>query len=223
MESAISRSLPHVQTPPPCVIERARRSIGEASNPLIEEPRRLIAGESLFSAGEAATGLFQVLDGTIMVLRALPGNRRQILDLAGRGRTIGFSHGELHDCDAVALAPATVVSASRSRMEHPEAMLSEIARLRDLATLLGRKTALERISSFLLGLMGEDKGPCALVLPLSRREIADHLGLVIETVCRNLRQLKEQGLISLDGKYGVELRDPDALRRIAVGKSETCA
>ncbi len=102
-------------------------------------------------------------------------------------------------------------------------MLSEIARLRDLATLLGRKTALERIASFLVGQMGEDKGPCALVLPFSRREIADHLGLVIETVCRNLRQLKEQGLISLDGNYRVELRDPDALRHIAAGKSDARA
>ncbi len=222
MESAISRSLPPVQTPP-YVIGRARRVLGEASISLIDEPRRLIAGESLFSAGEAPTGLFQVLDGTILILRVLPGSRRQILDVAGRGRTIGFSSGALHDCDAVALAPATVMNVGRSRMDHPEAMLSEIARLRDLATLLGRKTAIERLASFLIGRIGEEEGPRAIVLPMSRREIADHLGLVIETVCRNLRQLKKQGLIGLDGNYEVVLRDPDALRHIAAGKSEACA
>jgi CRP/FNR family transcriptional regulator len=69
----------------------------------------------------------------------------------------------------------------------------------------------------------EDEGPCAIVLPLGRREIADHLGLVIETVCRNFGQLKKQGLIDLDGNCGVVLRDPQALRRIAAGKSEACA
>jgi CRP-like cAMP-binding protein len=210
-----------MQTPP--LIGRARRTLAEPYIPASGAPRRLSAGESLFSAGEAATGLFHVLDGAVMVLRALPRNRRQILDVAGRGRMIGFSDGELHDCDAVALTPATVLSAGRSLREHPDAMLAEIARLRDLATLLGRKTAIERIASFLVGLVGEEKNPCSVVLPLSRQEIADHLGLVIETVCRNLRQLKQQGLIALDGNHGVVLRDPAALRRIAAGQSDSCA
>lgn len=216
MESAIS--LPFVQTQTPYVIDRARGARDEPCVPAAGAPRRLAPGEKLFSVGEAATGLFHVLEGMVMVLRALPGNRRQILDVAGRGRTIGFTDGALHDCDAVALARTTVISAGRSRMHHPDAMLAEIARLRDLATLLGRKTAAERIATFLVSMIGDGtEGPCSIVLPLSRREIADHLGLVIETVCRNLRQLKQQGLIALDGNYGVILRDTAALRRIAAG------
>lgn len=216
MESAIS--LPLVQTPASNAIGHARRAFGEAGVPISGAPRRLRAGENLFSVGEAATGPFHILDGSVMVLRGLPRNRRQILDVAGRGRMIGFSNGALHDCDALALAPSTVISVGRSPSDHPDAMLSEIARLRDLATLLGRKTAIERIASFLVGLIGEEKNPCAVILPLSRQEIADHLGLVIETVCRNLRQLRQQGLIALDGNHGVVLRDPDALRRIAAGQ-----
>jgi CRP-like cAMP-binding protein len=228
MESAISSShppahppaVPVVQATTPFVVGRARRALGEAGS---GAPLRLTPGESLFSAGEAANGLFHILDGTVMVLRLLPGNRRQIFDVAGRGRMIGFSSGAVHDCDAVALTRATVTSAGRSPGDHPDAMLFEIARLRDLATLLGRKTAIERIASFLVGLIDEEKDPCAVVLPLSRQDIADHLGLVIETVCRNLRLLKQQGLIALDGNHGVVLRDPEALRRMASGKSEGCA
>lgn len=218
MESAPSLSTLH--RPPPYLLGRARRAAAEPGLALFGEPRRLAAGECLFSVGDAADGPFQVLDGILMIFRALPGERRQILDVAGRGRTIGFAPGDRHDCDAVALAPATV-AVPRSRMDQSEAMLAEIARLRDLATLLGRKTAMERLASFLVGMIGEAETPCALVLPVSRREIADHLGLVIETVCRNLRQMKQLGLIELRGNFGVVLRDPAALRRLAAGEDAT--
>jgi hypothetical protein len=71
IETSASRSIPLVQTPPARVIGRARRALGE-TRISFGDPRRLNAGESLLSAGDPATGLFQVLDGTIMVLRVLP-------------------------------------------------------------------------------------------------------------------------------------------------------
>ncbi len=153
-----------------------------------------------------------------MVLRNLPGDRRQILDIAGPGRTIGFSAGGFHDCDAVAISPALVVPLGKAGMNQSAAMLAEIARLRDLATLLGRKTAIERLATFLLQMMGEDfETGRRLEMRLSRQEIADYLGVVIETVSRNFVALKKRGALRRVGREDVVILDIAMLRRIAEG------
>lgn len=218
MESAVSRSIPIVHPPAPYVVNRARRRKSKPSVSILHEPRRLATGENLFVVGDAATSPFRVLDGAIMVVRRLPGGRRQVLDIAGRGRTIGFSANDRHDCDAIALAPTIVASLGQARIDQSAAMLAEIARLRDLATLLGRKTALERIASFLVDMIGDGaETGCRLDMPVTRQEIADYLGLVIETVCRNFVTLKRRGIIGSLGRDRVEVLDIDSLRRIASG------
>jgi CRP/FNR family nitrogen fixation transcriptional regulator len=82
--------------------------------------------------------------------------------------------------------------------------------------LLGRKTASERIGSFLLEMAGRlpaQRGPM-LDLPMSRTDMADHLGLTIETVCRVLAHLRRDGTIAVT-RGGVEIRDRVALKQIA--------
>ena len=91
-----------------------------------------------------------------------------------------------------------------------------LQRCREKAIALGRKTAAERIAVFLLG-MGErigreGDGRVTIDLPMSRREISESLGLTIETVSRQLSQLKQDGLIETLGRSGVVLRDRAALR-----------
>lgn len=153
-----------------------------------------------------------------MVFRSLPGDRRQILDIAGPGRTIGFSAGGLHDCDAVAISPAVVVPLDEAGMDQSAAMLAEIARLRDLATLLGRKTAIERLATFLLQMMGDDfETGRRLAMRVSRLEIADYLGVVTETVSRNFVALKRLGALKRAGREDVVILDIPMLRRIAEG------
>jgi hypothetical protein len=102
------------------------------------------------------------------------------------------------------------------------AMFHEIHRPRDLATSLGRKTAAERLAGFLLAMTPDDadgEAPIELILPVSRPEIADHVGLVVETVCRNLTLLKRKGFIRVEGNFGLTILDPGALRRIAAGRA----
>ncbi|MGO9432499.1 helix-turn-helix domain-containing protein [Rhodoblastus sp.] len=193
----------------------------------VPELRRFAAREAIFSQGEPAGEVFQIAQGAVMVLRELSGGRRQILDIAGPGRFIGLTRGAAHDCSAVALRDAAVDCHDRRRahdafhgVDFTAAMFDEIHRLRDLATSLGRKTAIERLAGFFLATIGgetEAEEPVELMLPVSRQEIADHLGMVVETVCRNFSLLKRQGLIRVEGKYGLTLLDPAALRQIVRG------
>ncbi len=196
----------------------------------VPETAKFVSRDEIFAAGEAATEFFQIVEGVVMVLRHLPGGRRQILDIAGRGRFIGLTAGGDHDCTAVALRETMVFRHPRygaqaptlsNAADLPKIMCEEIHRLRDLATSLGRKTAVERLAGFLVAMIddGADDGPVSMILPVSRQEIADHLGLVIETVCRNLTALKRRGFIRVDGNFGMTVDDPEALRLIAAGFS----
>jgi len=191
---------------------------------LASNMRRFAPHEAVFREGDMASALYQVTQGAVMVLRTLSGGRRQILDIAGPGRLIGLTSAKTHDCSAIALKGVVVEicdiekNAPRHGRHLATAMFDEIHRLRDLATALGRKTAAERLASFLFALTGDDAAsPVEMVLPVSRQEIADHLGLAIETVCRNFTMMKRKGLVQLEGNYGLTICDLDALRQIAHG------
>jgi CRP/FNR family transcriptional regulator len=186
--------------------------------------RRFAARAPIFSEGEASTDVFEILQGVVMVLRNLSDGRRQILDIAGAGRFIGLTARETHDCSAVVLKKAVLYRHVGGRFlagPHQSAPLTtalydEIHRLRDLVTSLGRKTALERLASFLVALIDHDGClPVEVALPVSRPEIADHLGLALETVCRNFTLLKAKSIIRIKGGVRLTILDPAALRQIA--------
>jgi CRP-like cAMP-binding protein len=185
--------------------------------------RKLAAQEAVFREGDRASELYQIMQGAVMVLRSLSGGRRQILDIAGPGRLIGLTSAQTHDCSAIALKGVVVEARERPNETRPcsdltRAMFDEIHRLRDLATALGRKTALERLAGFLLELTGDDASArMDMILPVTRQEIADHLGLAIETICRNFTMMKRKGLIQIEGNFGLTICDLDALRGIANG------
>jgi len=185
---------------------------------------RYVARDSIFSAGDASTDVFEILQGAVMVLRNLSGGRRQILDISGAGRFIGITAREFHDCSAVALKK-TILYRHAARWSHAgshhgapltTAMYDEIHRLRDLATALGRKTAIERLASFLVALLDDnDASQVEIDLPVSRPEIADYLGLALETVCRNLTVLKGKNLVRIGRGKRLTFLDLPALKQIA--------
>ena len=109
-----------------------------------------------------------------MILRELSRGRRQIVDIAGPRRAVGSCVGEQHDCTALTLTPCVVQARARQPGAEDAFMLAEIQRLRDLATLLGRKTAIERLVTFLLDMMGKDFNlDQQLDFPVCRQAIAD--------------------------------------------------
>lgn len=86
--------------------------------------------------------------------------------------------------------------------------------------MLGRQTAKERVASFLL-LMAErhkTKYCKAIDIPMSRQDIADYLGLTIETVCRALGELKRVGIISVPNRHQIIVRNTEVLESMALGE-----
>jgi CRP-like cAMP-binding protein len=190
--------------------------------------RRFAIGDIVFAESDPASEIHELAQGTAMISRCLPDGRRQIVDIVGPGRLFGFTTGDRHDCTAVALSAAVVCGLDRRAAQRDpqvaervaRAMIAEIHRLRDLALLLGCKTAIERVASFLVDLIGDDaQAPSEILSPVSRAEMAAYLGLTIETVSRNITLLKQSGLITADGRDAFTILDRAALRRIAQGKA----
>jgi CRP/FNR family nitrogen fixation transcriptional regulator len=156
----------------------------------------------------------------------LPGGRRQILDLLLPGDFFGFTEGEGHfyGVDAVvndtkvACFPRKALQAladSDPAVAHEvsEMVLRAMARLQQLILILGRTTAREKVGAFLLSIMQrvESDQTDRLVLPTSRYDIAEYLGLSVETVSRALTDLQDRGLISLAGPRRVRIVDRHGL------------
>ena len=165
MESALSISPVFSDEAPLVKASPGRRPNGRVIEFPAPEWRHFAAREKIFSEGEAAGEVFQITQGAVMILRSLSEGRRQILDIAGPGRFIGLTGSGVHDCSAVALRDASVLCHERCRLRNAfhgvdftGVMFDEIQRLRDLATALGRKTALERLAGFLLSMIDEEAG-----------------------------------------------------------------
>jgi CRP/FNR family transcriptional regulator len=192
------------------------------------EPRHAIFNES-----DPAEYVYNLTGGTVKIYKLLGDGRRQITGFLFAGDFLGLTHNESYAYSAEALAPTTLCRFPRRKLEAlldemPNleqrllAMAShELAAAQDQMVLLGRKSARERVVSFLLMLSnsaarhGRPGGP--VFLPMSRSDIADYLGLTIETVSRTLTRLRKQGLIELLDEKQVRLSKRHELREIAEG------
>jgi CRP/FNR family transcriptional regulator len=168
-------------------------------------------GQALFRQGEPAGCVYNVTSGAIRLSRLSADGRRQVMGFAWPGAFLGLARGETHFCTAEALEPSRVCRFAKPRFEalmaerrELEAALlaragDELAAAQAQMLLLGHKTALERLAGFLLTLPDRDplrpSGPGQVRLPMTRLEIADYLGLTIETVSRSLTRLKRLGLV----------------------------
>lgn len=172
----------------------------------VRSGRRLAARTVVFRAGDAADTPYEVVSGCVIVWSALPDGRRLIGQVALPGDAIGLACGDGHTTSAETVAE-TVLRPLPRDTDDPEhrltAMLRQhVANLEAHALALARMTALERLARFLIRLAehtGAPRRACvAIDLPLTRAEIADHLGLTIETVSRSLTKLRRSGLIRLE-------------------------
>jgi len=181
--------------------------------------------ETLFCEGECAEAVYVVLSGTVRNSKMLPDGRRQIIGFHEAGDLIGLALADDYFYSAEGVTAVRLRRMSRSQLE---ALIECQPRLRNrllsLATralaaaqkqmlLLGRKTARERLCSFLIERRRDDGH--RIELPMSRTDIADYLGLTIETVSRTLSQLRAEGLIRLATLHSVELTDAGRLSDLA--------
>jgi CRP-like cAMP-binding protein len=170
----------------------------------------------IFMEGAEAESIFQIVDGAVMLYKLLPDGRRQVVELLGAGDIFGFSPLPVRDCSAETLLATHCVALDRGLVERSPALTrqlnarlcSQLCALHEHVMLLGRKSAMERMTSFLMRCVpgrgrhgcpgprdGEDHADIRLTV--TRQEIADYLGLTIETVSRSLTKLKRRGVLSI--------------------------
>ncbi|PTX53826.1 CRP/FNR family transcriptional regulator/CRP/FNR family nitrogen fixation transcriptional regulator [Litoreibacter ponti] len=196
---------------------------------------RLKPGAYLYFEGDEVEWLYQVTSGVLRLTRLLADGRRQVIAFGLPGDTVGFPAAGLHHTDCEALTDVRLQPFRRAHLENGEgdpklhtallqAALREISAMQDHFMMLGRKSATEKVASFLCVLserVGENLGAYRQVkLPMSRSDIADFLGLTTETVSRTLTQLRKSQIIAIDSIHTVIIQRPEALLNLAEGSSD---
>ncbi|MBK3666759.1 helix-turn-helix domain-containing protein [Bradyrhizobium diazoefficiens] len=188
------------------------------------------AGETAFSEEDITTSFYNLLEGVMRLYKLLPDGRRQIVGFALPGDFLGMNMSGRHNFSADAIGAVTVCQFSKIPFgrfieDRPhllkrinELAIRELSQARDHMVLLGRRSADEKVATFLLGWrerLSLLKGPSnAVPLPMSRQDIADYLGLTIETVSRTFTKLERHGAIEIV-HGGIGLRDPARVEALA--------
>jgi CRP/FNR family nitrogen fixation transcriptional regulator len=164
-------------------------------------------GTEIFGQAEPADYIYQVIEGTVRSHKLLSDGRRQIGAFHLPGDIFGLENGDLHRFTAEAIVDTTVRLVKRQSLER--VAKTDPAMVRALLTmttdnlqhvenhllLLGRQTAQERVGAFLVEMNGRQASADVIKLPMSRRDIADYLGLTIETVSRALSKFQRKGYL----------------------------
>lgn len=194
--------------------------------------RQLEPGEQLMWEGDEAVLVANVIDGVLKLASHSADGGEQILGLAYPSDFLGRPFGETAPYGVEALTEAQICVFERKdfdrfardhpRLEHKllERTLTELDRSRRWMMLLGRMNAGQKVASFLLELtdrLGKAGagGETFVTLPLSRQQMADVLGLTIETVSRQLSRLRSAGLIDTPSRREIVLRDRRELEELA--------
>jgi CRP/FNR family transcriptional regulator len=172
-----------------------------------------VSGGTVFAEQDIATSFYNVLEGVLRLYKLLPDGRRQIVGFSLPGDFLGMAASIRHGYSADAVGPAIVCRFSWSAfarfIENRPPLLRRINELtvRELnqaqqhMVLLGRRSAEERVASFLIGwrdrLAAFSGSSTTIPLPMSRLDIADFLGLTIETVSRTFTKLERDGVIEI--------------------------
>jgi CRP/FNR family transcriptional regulator len=188
------------------------------------------ARTTMFLQGEEADAVYNITRGVVRLYKLLPDGRRQIVGFALPGDFLGLAMGERHPFSADAIEDVIACRFARSafsalldakphllRRLH-EFATHELTLAQDQMMLLGRRTAEERLVMFLLGMRDRwaKVGPLSVTvrLPMTRQDIADFLGLTIETVSRTFTKLARDKVI-LIVPDGVRLMRMDRLAALA--------
>lgn len=187
---------------------------------------RFSRDEEIFGEGEAADYVYQVVTGAVRTYRILRDGRRQIDDFHFAGEYFGLEMADAHRITAEALTDASIRMIRRGALSDLAATRSDAARAlfrltaevlqrsQDHVLMLGRRSAQERVVGLLLDIADRTHARAELNVPMGRQDMADYLGLTIETVSRTLTALQDEGLIALPSVRCVVLQDRRALERM---------
>ncbi len=179
----------------------------------------------IYGENEPAEYLYKVISGAVRTYKVLSDGRRQIGGFYLPGDIFGLECGDEHTFSAEAITECKVLVIKRSSLVLLAARDGEVARqlwamtanelqrVQDHIMLL-IMTAQERVAGFLLEMAGRSATSGEIDLPMSRQDIADYLGLTIETVSRTLTQLEKLAAIAVPTSRRIVLRNPTALARM---------
>jgi CRP/FNR family transcriptional regulator, nitrogen fixation regulation protein len=179
----------------------------------------------IYGESESAEYVYKVLSGSVRAYKVLSDGRRQVTAFYLPGDVFGVETGDEHSNSAEAIDKATILVVRRSTVfstaerDHDVARhlwsitAAELKRSQNHALLL-IKTAKERIAAFLLDMAERLAGKGFVELPMSRQDIADYLGLTIETVSRTLTSLSEGSTIQFLASRRIVLRNPSQLSKL---------
>jgi CRP/FNR family transcriptional regulator len=186
--------------------------------------------QTVFWEGDPANSYYRVVSGAVRICKLMPDGRRQVTDFFTSGDMIVLDFAEKYGVTAEAVTDCVVRQYPRTAIL---GLLNSDPRLsRQMLTLacrrlisaqhqmmtLGRKRAEERLATFLLGLAErQPRRGARIELPMSRADIADYLGLTVETVSRELTKLRQQDVITLPNTHSVTIIDVEALEQLGEG------
>src|SRR5260370_41320331 len=215
---------------------RRRENPGHARHPAPQQFRfnqlwkwyKYSKGTEIFGQAEPADYIYQVVEGAVRSHKLLSDGRRQIGAFHLPGDIFGLENGDFHRFTAEAIVDTTVRLVKRQSLER-EAK-NDPAMVRSLLTmttdnlrhvenhmlLLGRKTSQERVAAFLLEMNSRLTAAGVMALPMCRRDIADYLGLTIETGSRALSAFKRKGYLMVAGSFqrDIILLNPSGLTEL---------
>jgi CRP/FNR family transcriptional regulator len=197
--------------------------------------RTFEAKEHLYREGDRATHVYKIEAGHVCIYRMMADGRRQVLDFADPGDLIGLGAIGNHHTNALATARTRVRCLPVSDLHQVvqsdaglglklyEAMSRELHGAQELLFTVSQRNASERLAAFLIALAhrNERKGDSRneFVLPMTRTDIADFLGLTIETVSRTITKFRADGLIDVSHCVLVKILDAPALAALAHGRA----
>lgn len=181
-------------------------------------------GVEIFGEGEAAEYVYQIQTGAVRSYKLLSDGRRQIGAFHLAGDIFGLENGPVHRFTAEALEETTACLIRRQILEDMvsndvfvasnllDMTSSSLEHAENHLLLLGRKSALERVAAFMVEMDKRLTATGVMTLPMSRRDIADYLGLTLETVSRAISRLTHEGVLEFSGQTKREFIIRDRLR-----------
>jgi CRP/FNR family transcriptional regulator, anaerobic regulatory protein len=190
--------------------------------------RGYAAKQDVFHEGDVKSSVYQVEAGAVCLYKTTPDGRRQIFGFAFPGDFIGLGASDAYSCSAQTVSPVLLRSLPVSRLHQLAAqdpnialglyrtMSRELEATRDLLLSLGQRGSLERVAVFLLTLSERNervgKNPLLITLPMTRSDVADFLGMTIETVSRSLTKLRDRNIITIIRGSLVQIIDMEGMK-----------
>lgn len=220
-------AVPHTAYQPPSIFPDIAKPAPSGSLSPVGLVMSFGRNAEIHAEGEKSGYVYKVLSGVVRVSKLLPDGRRQISAFHLPGEMFGFEADQIHHASAEAVVPTKVVAfkwdglmdAGGKHMSVVRELLTlammSLRRTQDHLLLLGRKNALERLVAFLLEIDARTGSSHVIDLAMPRHDIADYLGLTLETVSRMFAELKQQGAIRLESARRIHLLDPAKLKAMS--------